>query len=711
MAAPVCRASMAVILLILTLMFNDLVLCAAETGVEKEGRQCVNGRCHSSIGRELSHDSPIRDGRGDTDGDEEPTPSSEGLLKLLRDTAVHTRWMSKRARIGEERYWTNFVCNDREVVPSLWVCDGTADCMNSEDESRCLGYCGGYGYPVPGCECDLGFCMNDRPSPVCACGFRDCLFPLPRSCRRPTFLGLPAFNPTAIGMKHLQEPQCQVEMDLIFLLDGSASVGHLNFEKEKKFCRQLVSDFDIGPNKTRVATIQYSIGQQDEFWFDLPDVHTLRNDLAQIVYMDGPGTETGKAIMYMTNRFSQREGAKKIAIVITDGKNNPESRVGVRMAADFAREDGITLYAVGVGTEVDIRELTDLAGDPSRVYNVEDFQSLSAFADQGPLQTELCLNETPTTTDNQTPGPSGFPGSSRSGPISSEDLRTYAIISCSSYGMQVDFPRRYFPQVYGPALHLADSSCTARSNSTHVSILAPLIGCGTTSSMTADFIIYRNKVIEDGRMLPGASSSPIIRACGFELDFTCQMPRHKSLLTDYNPVVQPDRFYEQGMGKLQAVLRFCHDASCMSYNTDSPLVVKIGGNVIVEIELLTSDPDPSIIVEDCITTDTPTSTGGGYQYQIIQEACGVDPTYHQLAAPRHSIDRFKFQAFNFISDVTRVYLRCGVLVCRASQPGNRCAHGCVQHWLGKRSVVNLDDVIIHVTSGPLVLLRQTTPRP
>ncbi|XP_019621658.1 PREDICTED: uncharacterized protein LOC109467934 [Branchiostoma belcheri] len=699
MAAPVCRAGMLLKSVILTLFFNDLVLCVAETvtvGVEKEERQCVNGRCRS-----------VADGEG-----KEPAQSSEGLLKLLRDTAVHSRWMSKRARFGEgRRYWKNVVCNDREVVPSLWVCDGTADCMNSEDESGCLGYCGDYGYPVPGCECDVGFCMNDRPSPVCACGFRDCLFPLPRSCRRPTFLELPAFHPSAIGLKQFQEPECQVEMDLIFLLDGSASVGHLNFEKEKKFCRQLVSDFDIGPNKTRVATIQYSIEQQDEFWFDLPDVHTLRNALGQIVYMDGPGTETGKAIMYMASRFPQREGAKKIAIVITDGKNNPESRVSVRMAADRAREDGITLYAVGVGTEVDLRELTDLAGDPTRVYNVEDFQSLSAFAEQGPLQTELCLSEPTTSTDNQTSGSSGFPGVSRSGPISSEDLRTYAIISCSSFSMQVDFPRMYFPQVYAPALHLADPSCTARGNSTHVSILAPLVGCGTTSSMTADFILYRNKVIEDGGSLPRASTSPIVRACGFELDFTCQMPRHKSVLTGYNPVLQPDRFYEQGTGKLQAVLRFCRDASCLSYNTDSPLVVKIGGDVIVEIELLTSDPDLSIMVEDCVTTDVPTSTGGGYQYQIIQEGCGADPTYHQLAAPRHSVDRFKFQAFNFVSDVTRVYLRCSVLVCRASQPGNRCAHGCMTHWLGKRSVVNLDDIMIHVISGPLVLLLPTTPRP
>ncbi|XP_078599110.1 uncharacterized protein LOC144874618 [Branchiostoma floridae x Branchiostoma japonicum] len=711
MAAAVCQADMAVKSLILTLLFNDLVLCAADkvtVRVEKDEPQCVNGRCHLPTGRGMSQDSSIGGGRGD----KEPTPSSEGLLKLLRDTAVQTRWMSKRSRTRQtqgRRYWTNYVCNAREVVPSLWVCDGTADCVNSEDESACLGYCGNYGYPVPGCECDVGFCMNDRPSPVCACGFRDCLFPLPRSCRRPVFLALPAFNPTSIGLKNLQEPQCQAEMDLIFLLDGSASVGHLNFEKEKKFCRQLVSDFDIGPDKTRVATIQYSIEQQDEFWFNLTDVHSLRNALGQIVYMDGPGTETGKAIMYMVGRFQQRQGAKKIAIVITDGKNNPESRVGVRMAADLAREDGITLYAVGVGAEVDIRELTDLAGDPSRVYNVEDFQSLSAFAEQGPLQTELCLSET--TSDNRT---SGFPGSSRSGPISSEDLRTYAIISCSSYYMQVDFPRKYFPQVYAPALHLADQSCTARSNSTHVSILAPLVGCGTTSSMTPDSILYRNKVIEDGLLLPGSSSSPITRACGFELDFTCQMPRRKSVLTDYNPVVQPDRFYEQGMGKLQAVLRFCRDADCLSYNTDSPLVVKIGGNIVVEIELLTSDPDLSIMVEDCVTTDTPTNTGGGYQWQIIQEGCGVDPTYHQLAAPHHSVERFKFQAFNFVSDVTRVYLRCGVLVCRASQPGNRCARGCVKPRRlkrGMRSVVNLDDVIIHVISGPLVLLPQTTPPP
>lgn len=48
------------------------------------------------------------------------------------------------------------------------------------------------------------------------------------------------------------------ELDLIFLVDGSSSVGEKNFKSELKFVKKLMSDITVDYNHTRVAIITFS---------------------------------------------------------------------------------------------------------------------------------------------------------------------------------------------------------------------------------------------------------------------------------------------------------------------------------------------------------------------------------------------------------------------------------------------------------------------
>lgn len=47
-------------------------------------------------------------------------------------------------------------------------------------------------------------------------------------------------------------------VDLLFVLDGSGSVGQKTFDKQKKFVNLVVSRLNISDNATRVAVLQYS---------------------------------------------------------------------------------------------------------------------------------------------------------------------------------------------------------------------------------------------------------------------------------------------------------------------------------------------------------------------------------------------------------------------------------------------------------------------
>lgn len=47
-------------------------------------------------------------------------------------------------------------------------------------------------------------------------------------------------------------------LDLVFLVDESSSVGHANFVNELRFVKKLLSDFPVVPTATRVAIVTFS---------------------------------------------------------------------------------------------------------------------------------------------------------------------------------------------------------------------------------------------------------------------------------------------------------------------------------------------------------------------------------------------------------------------------------------------------------------------
>ena len=47
-------------------------------------------------------------------------------------------------------------------------------------------------------------------------------------------------------------------IDIVFVLDASGSIGSANFVRMKNFTKNVISNFDIGDNGTRVGIIRYA---------------------------------------------------------------------------------------------------------------------------------------------------------------------------------------------------------------------------------------------------------------------------------------------------------------------------------------------------------------------------------------------------------------------------------------------------------------------
>ncbi|XP_061661525.1 collagen alpha-1(XXI) chain-like [Syngnathoides biaculeatus] len=179
--------------------------------------------------------------------------------------------------------------------------------------------------------------------------------------------------------------------DLVFIVDGSWSVGAGDFETAKQWLINITSQFDISSHYTQVAVIQYS----DTHRLEIPlgkqqSAAELIQAIGGITYMGG-NTQTGRAIKFAVDHVfatSQRASQVKnrIAVVVTDGKSQDD----VVDASIEARAQSITVFAVGVGSEITSSELVAIANKPSSTYVLyaEDYTTIDRIRDS--MEQKLC---------------------------------------------------------------------------------------------------------------------------------------------------------------------------------------------------------------------------------------------------------------------------------------------------------------------------------
>ncbi|XP_078488821.1 integrin alpha-2 [Ciona intestinalis] len=170
------------------------------------------------------------------------------------------------------------------------------------------------------------------------------------------------------------------KLDLIFLIDESTSVLENDFDGIKVWLRNTISSFPIGEEYTQIGLATYS--DNPRIIFHLNKYHKLddiRKAVLEVEHTSG-GTATGKAILYLTNNmFTHENGvrpnAKRLVVVLTDGKSQDDVIVPSRIA----KESGIVMFAIGVGKVV-MGELRAIASDPDRyVYKINDFSALESI--------------------------------------------------------------------------------------------------------------------------------------------------------------------------------------------------------------------------------------------------------------------------------------------------------------------------------------------
>ncbi|KAL8181696.1 UNVERIFIED_CONTAM: hypothetical protein K2H54_021750 [Gekko kuhli] len=179
--------------------------------------------------------------------------------------------------------------------------------------------------------------------------------------------------------------------DLVFLVDGSWSIGDDNFNKIIAFLYSTAGALDkIGPDGTQVAIAQFSDDPRTEFKLNAyRSKETLLEAIQQIAYKGG-NTKTGKAIKHaqqalFTTESGTRKGTPKVLVVITDGRSQDD----VNKVSREMQLDGFSIFAIGVA-DADYSELVNIGSKPSdrHVFFVDDFDAFKKIEDE--LITFVC---------------------------------------------------------------------------------------------------------------------------------------------------------------------------------------------------------------------------------------------------------------------------------------------------------------------------------
>uniref|UniRef100_A0A8C2QW82 Collagen alpha-1(XX) chain n=1 Tax=Capra hircus TaxID=9925 RepID=A0A8C2QW82_CAPHI len=196
--------------------------------------------------------------------------------------------------------------------------------------------------------------------------------------------------PTLDGAKPQFRCTPPMPADMIFLVDGSWSIGHSHFQQVKDFLASVIEPFEIGPGKVQVGLTQYSGAPQTEW--DLNAFGTkeeVLNAVHNLRYRGG-NTFTGLALTHVLEqnlkpRAGLRPEAAKLVILVTDGKSQDDAHA----AGHVLKGLGVDIFAVGV-KNADETELRLLASQPLdiTVHNVQDFPQLGTLS--GLLSRLIC---------------------------------------------------------------------------------------------------------------------------------------------------------------------------------------------------------------------------------------------------------------------------------------------------------------------------------
>jgi len=168
-------------------------------------------------------------------------------------------------------------------------------------------------------------------------------------------------------------PIHQQGIDIALALDVSGSMRAIDFKPNRlEAARSTIQDFVDERQNDRISLIVFAGTAYTRVPLTLD--HTVVSESLQNITFDSVnenGTAIGMAISVGLNRLKKSDSSSKIIILLTDGSNNAGS-INPETASDLAKESGIKIYTIGVGSDETLIPYVDVFGQTSYQQSDDD---------------------------------------------------------------------------------------------------------------------------------------------------------------------------------------------------------------------------------------------------------------------------------------------------------------------------------------------------
>jgi Mg-chelatase subunit ChlD len=198
--------------------------------------------------------------------------------------------------------------------------------------------------------------------------------PTPTATATPTASPTPEPRPIYLPILNGCRPATS-PVDIVLLVDSSSSMAGLKMEQARTAATSFVGLLDL--RRDQAAVIGFD--DQPRLRVGLTgDLAALRGAIAGL--SNGSGTRIDRALQAALSELigpRRKPGNQGVIVLMSDGAHNGPAN-DLRRAAQEARSLGALIYAIGFGADVDLSQLTEIAG-PERTYFAADGAALEAI--------------------------------------------------------------------------------------------------------------------------------------------------------------------------------------------------------------------------------------------------------------------------------------------------------------------------------------------
>jgi len=147
-------------------------------------------------------------------------------------------------------------------------------------------------------------------------------------------------------------PVGQQGIDIALILDVSGSMLSVDFEPNRlEVAKETIGKFVAERPQDRISLVIFAGTAYTRIPLTL-DHNIIRESIEEVSAesVNQDGTAIGMAIAVGINRLKNSEAESKVMILVTDGDNNAGA-INPDTAAEMAKELGIKIYTIGVGTD------------------------------------------------------------------------------------------------------------------------------------------------------------------------------------------------------------------------------------------------------------------------------------------------------------------------------------------------------------------------